>query len=341
MKILACSDALYWDDFKKVANKEKPDFVFFLGDLVNDGHSLKVHINEFYRILKYASKIAKKVLVIKGNHDKEGYDRIKINKIKNCREVSGQKINLNKIKILCLGYGQCHHQKNLQNKLSAHQDINMIISHSEKRSWNHLLSSNAKIIINGHFKENLLHRTNNKIMLSLGCFPDYLVIQLDKEVKATYYEAEVKRDFKNGKHIAKTKKWTKKALINEELTDKQTDFEEINWENWFVLLNKKSNIKPDEISGKYLFFSQNKESLIKLAKELLIKYNLPQAKVPKNDAIGKDYVLCVYDIGPRFKQEMKQFADEVLIKYRYWKSNADTAAGKYSEKFKRQLTMGN
>lgn len=89
--------------------------------------------------------------------------------------------------------------------------------------------------------------------------------------------------------------------------------------------------------GKYLFFSDDKEELKRLAKEILSNYNLYSAKVPKSDepkpSSGFGFVLCVYDSKSRFKSELRQFADEEKIKYRYWKSDADTLRGKYSKQF--------
>ena len=86
-------------------------------------------------------------------------------------------------------------------------------------------------------------------------------------------------------------------------------------------------------AGKYLFFSSDKKTLIKLAKKILVKYDLPDAKISTTPGSGSDYVLCVYDLSPRLKYELKQYADEKKVKYRYWKSDADTLAGKYSKKF--------
>lgn len=104
---------------------------------------------------------------------------------------------------------------------------------------------------------------------------------------------------------------------------------------WIWLFNKKiKNPKSEAITGKYLFFSNNKEKLIKLAKIILIKFNLYKAKVPQSDKpIGNDFVLCVYDKEPRFKDQMKMYADEINIRYRWWKSNEDTIKGKYSKKY--------
>lgn len=94
-----------------------------------------------------------------------------------------------------------------------------------------------------------------------------------------------------------------------------------------------------EITGKYLFFSDDKRALISLAKKLLEDYKLSTAKV--NNEITKankgfGHVLCVYDSSPRYKTEFKQFADFKKIYYRYWKSDEDTIKGVYSDEFKKK-----
>jgi len=90
--------------------------------------------------------------------------------------------------------------------------------------------------------------------------------------------------------------------------------------------------------GKYMFFSDDKALLITIAKEILLKYKLYYAKVPLTDtpnpSPGFGFVLCIYDVSPRFKHDLKKFADEKTIRYRYWKSDSDTLDGKYSKEFR-------
>lgn len=102
---------------------------------------------------------------------------------------------------------------------------------------------------------------------------------------------------------------------------------------WTYIINDAIDGSP--ITGKYLFFSENRDLLIDLAKKILTKYGLIQAKVPiEGKNIGKDYVLCVYDESPRYKNEMKKYQDSVIsCPNNNWKSDMKTLAGVYSNKF--------
>ena len=81
--------------------------------------------------------------------------------------------------------------------------------------------------------------------------------------------------------------------------------------------------------GKYIFFSDNRDCLIELGKEILLKYNLYHAKVPlKNKGTGGKnytYVLCIYDSSPKLKQKFwEEYSCRNNINYHYWKSDKNT-----------------
>ena len=86
-------------------------------------------------------------------------------------------------------------------------------------------------------------------------------------------------------------------------------------------------------------FSDEKKLLIDLAKSILEKYGLFNAKVPSYDTPrqsengGFGFVLCVYDTSPKLKHELKQYGNNKTIHYRYWKSDKATLEGKYSKQF--------
>ena len=109
-----------------------------------------------------------------------------------------------------------------------------------------------------------------------------------------------------------------------------------NSRGWFWIKNNNSNQIRNEIIGKYLFFSDNKNELIRLAENILEKYNLLVAKTPSsgtpNNSKGFGFVLCVYDTENRYCNELKKLETNT-ISFRYWKSDNATRAGKYSKQF--------
>lgn len=86
--------------------------------------------------------------------------------------------------------------------------------------------------------------------------------------------------------------------------------------------------------GKYLLFSSDQGELIRIARHEISEYGFMDAKVstrPNNN----DYVLCLYwRSDERGYELMSRYCENKKIKYRWWKSNADTRAGKYSDKYK-------
>ncbi len=105
---------------------------------------------------------------------------------------------------------------------------------------------------------------------------------------------------------------------------------------WFWVKNNNSDQDKNEITGKYLFFSDNKNELIELAEMVLEKYQLLIAKTPSsntpNNSIGFGFVLCIYDSKNRYCNDLKKLETDT-ISFRYWKSDNATRAGKYSKQF--------
>jgi hypothetical protein len=53
-----------------------------------------------------------------------------------------------------------------------------------------------------------------------------------------------------------------------------------------------------------------------------------------------EYVLCLYYKDDSRKYELaKKYGNQSEVKYRYWKSDADTLAGKYSKEFLNTLML--
>lgn len=98
-----------------------------------------------------------------------------------------------------------------------------------------------------------------------------------------------------------------------------------------------------EITGKYLFFSADKNKLIELAKNEIVSHSFHQAKVNESTIDrNTEHVLCLYykddsrsdELATRNEQEYK-------VKFRYWKSDEDTQNGKYSKDFLENLSEEN
>jgi hypothetical protein len=93
--------------------------------------------------------------------------------------------------------------------------------------------------------------------------------------------------------------------------------------------------EPDyAITGKYLFFSSSRATLVRIACVELSLHGFHCAKISLDAA--RDYVLCLYYKDDKRKMELRDRYAQTDVKYRYWKSDADTLAGKYSREFLEQ-----
>jgi hypothetical protein len=89
------------------------------------------------------------------------------------------------------------------------------------------------------------------------------------------------------------------------------------------------------ITGKYLFFSADKDKLLEIATREIENHGFQMAKVNDNLLEGQtEYVLCLYYEDDSRKNELaERNKQEYGVKYRYWKSDSDTLKGKYSKEF--------
>lgn len=100
------------------------------------------------------------------------------------------------------------------------------------------------------------------------------------------------------------------------------------WE-YFYYIEK----PPYAITGKYLFFSYNRNLLIDIAVAELDSGSFHHAKINLPPPI-EEYVLCLYYQDDSRKYELaRKYKNRPQLKYRYWKSDEDTRLGKYSEDF--------
>jgi hypothetical protein len=111
---------------------------------------------------------------------------------------------------------------------------------------------------------------------------------------------------------------------------------------WEWLDRSDSPTPSHEITGKYLFFSPNRGLLIDIAIEELENGGFHHAKTNMVGVISPtgEYVLCLYYKDDSRKHELaKKYRDRSELKYRYWKSDKETLAGKYSKQFLNQLSQ--
>jgi hypothetical protein len=110
------------------------------------------------------------------------------------------------------------------------------------------------------------------------------------------------------------------------------------WE-WFE--RSDAPVIPYEITGKYLFFSGNRDLLIEIAINELENNGFHFAKTPMSGITpaSGEYVLCLYYKDDSRKHELaKKYRGRNDLKYRYWKSDSDTLARKYSKQFLDKLS---
>jgi hypothetical protein len=100
-------------------------------------------------------------------------------------------------------------------------------------------------------------------------------------------------------------------------------------------------IVPYEITGKYLFFSPNRELLVEIAINELENGGFHHAKTLMAGVtpLSEEYVLCLYFKDDSRKHALaEKYRDKGELKYRFWKSDIETLAGKYSKQFLDKLS---
>ena len=106
---------------------------------------------------------------------------------------------------------------------------------------------------------------------------------------------------------------------------------------WIWLFSEKKPIY--DITGKYLFFSSDKEKLIEIATNEIENHEFHKAKVNNNLLEGQtEHVLCLYYKDDSRKHELaERNIQDYGVKYRYWKSDEATLKGQYSGEFLEKL----
>ena len=103
---------------------------------------------------------------------------------------------------------------------------------------------------------------------------------------------------------------------------------------WEVFVQADADV--DNLTGKHLLFSEDRELLVDIAfHEVVVEERFVMAKVRTEDArVGPDYVLCLCDIDDSLVPDIEAaYGGMPGIRYRRWKSNEDTRAGRYSRQY--------
>ncbi|MEM3415397.1 MAG: metallophosphoesterase [Thermoproteota archaeon] len=112
----------------------------------------KLHVNRFYQFLKHAGKKSQ-VLVIRGNHDEDfegDYVPERINKIRECKEISGKIVNTCGMRFLGLGFNETHYLRILKSLINACKGkVDIVIMHGENILA--VSSIKPKLIIRGGY----------------------------------------------------------------------------------------------------------------------------------------------------------------------------------------------
>jgi len=114
----------------------------------------KIHVDRFYRFLKYAGRKAC-VLVIKGDHDDDfpgDYDLQRINGIPGCHEISGQTFKAEGAFFLGVSHHETAYRTIARSLLERFpQRGGIVISHARQRNVRLLGELRPRLIIRGHY----------------------------------------------------------------------------------------------------------------------------------------------------------------------------------------------
>jgi hypothetical protein len=95
-----------------------------------------------------------------------------------------------------------------------------------------------------------------------------------------------------------------------------------------------------KITGKYLFYSTDRERLMDVAAREILHHQFHKAKA-NSKLLGKtrEYVLCPYykDDSRKYELANRCQKDCPDVEYRYWKSDERTLRGEYSQEFLSKL----
>lgn len=114
----------------------------------------KIHVDKFYNFLEYAGKKSK-VLVVKGDHDEDfdkDYILEKINKIPDCKEITGRGIKVCGFSFIGLGFYETYDINMLNSIIEKFKGkVDIVITHCKQNRLPLISLLKPKLIIRGHF----------------------------------------------------------------------------------------------------------------------------------------------------------------------------------------------
>lgn len=158
-------------EYLQIILSEEPQLILFAGDLTGDGSCGHGFFQAFKCLLTYLEISEIPSYFIRGNHDvypyyeqAEEYAKT----LNHCKEISGQYIIHQGLKILGIPFDSTKNKKKLTALLSEKEDnIDIVLSHCElkRRTW--LFDFKAEVIITGHY-DNKQMATGQSIFLSFS-----------------------------------------------------------------------------------------------------------------------------------------------------------------------------
>ena len=170
----------------KVIKDEKPDGIFLLGDIIDDGSCHFSHENELYDVLKWINSKHINTFLIQGNHDYYSEDEYKqlISKIEDfgyIHEISGKKAIFHELSILGVPFETTDHLGMIKKFVeeNKHHNFDFVIAHSHYRRRIWLTDLPTKYIVTGHFGQGYHFSPEGRLLLSTDGFPySYLTFDL-------------------------------------------------------------------------------------------------------------------------------------------------------------------
>jgi predicted phosphodiesterase len=160
MKILALSDKIWPAIQLALVEKFSPDVIAIAGD---------VSEKCLYKFLERAGRKAR-VLVVAGNHDEESkiYDPVRINRIKNCQEISGRLVEAAGFRFFGLSYSQAMDDTQLSEAMPKLRKADILITHAPLSRLPKYCWRGPKIVIQGHHGHGVYYATPTTAVFTDG-----------------------------------------------------------------------------------------------------------------------------------------------------------------------------